>query len=136
MNVDRNAVKIIFMLAVILLVFVLTAVPYFLISMSSGMIDFMYFLLLWGLLILSTRFVPPAGYASSFLIGILMTFPISLFVYVSFNGRFWEAGNLRLRIGEGFFDAIAAPYFLVWLLGYIFMACSVQFLVRELRHKR
>jgi hypothetical protein len=118
------------MIVLLLGAFAFTAFRYFTIALSTGIMDLGYLIAIWILLILSSRLSATAAYALSCILGVLLLFPISLFIHVS------ENGNVGLTDGEAFTTMIGNPKVIVGIIVHVAVALAAQLAIRTLWRPR
>lgn len=110
----------------LLATFVFTSFRYFVIALSTGISDLIYFLAIWMVLIFAVRFNATIAYGLACVCGILWTFPLSLFVYLSSNWKvlFTDLSAVSLMIDS--------PLVVLWILEYVLTAVVAQAAMRHL----
>ena len=114
------------MMVLLLAMFGFTAFRYFAIALSTGILDLGYLIGIWIILILSAKLNLFAGYALACLCGIFLTFPLSLFVFIS------EKGQFGVTNGAAFSTMISSWIVALWILEYVAVAITAQFAIRAL----
>ena len=109
-----------------MMIFVGFAFLYYMMALSTGLLDAIYFVLVWMAFAVSLRLRPLLAIIVSAFLGVLLLFPLSLFLYISAND------GLRIVGFDGPTSMIQNSMFPVWLIGYVLALCVAHLAARRL----
>lgn len=112
--------------AMLLAAFGFTAFRYFIIALSTGFLDLSYLIVIWIVLVMTARLNAVTSYAVACVCGVLLAFPLSLFIHVS------EMGHIEFADAPAFSSMISHGIIVLWMLEYIAAAVIAQFAMRFL----
>ena len=115
-----------FAFLMLLATFGFTAFRYFAIALSTGFLDLAHLVGIWAFLVFSAKLSAVASYAAACVCGILLTFPLSLFVNAT--GK----GYLEFTDGSAFLSMISHWIVMLWIIEYVAVALIAQFAMRFL----
>ncbi len=125
-----QAVIVLISAVALLIIFGGFAFLYYMMVLSTGLLDAMYFILVCLLFAASLRLRPFLALMVSAFLGVLLLFPLSLFLYISAND------GLRFLGFDGPVSMAQSPMFLLWLTGYVLALCVAQLAARKVIERR
>ena len=109
----------------LLVLFGVTLFPAAVLTVTAGIQNLVQFIVVWGVVVLASRAKALLAYLVSALMGVLLAFPASLFIYLP------ERGGVKWSTGDALAEQLGDPKTYIMVLIYVAAMSAAQWLLRS-----